>query len=142
MPTALGTNIKLADTGVLSQALTTAFHAPIALDLMTDTTPDGQPIAVTAYPHKISALYIHVHAIAGGCTALTVRISPDSTGDEILVPDTKATIATGYTTATRGGVVFKVDVDAFLGSDTVYWTVKTDAGTATLKYLKITYEHA
>lgn len=141
MPT-VNMNIKQADTGLITQALTTAFHAPVALDLVTETSPDGKPLTVTAYPHKISAIYIHVHAIAGGCTALTLRVSPDATGDEILVPDTKATIATGYTTPTRGGVVYKVDVDAFLDSDTVYWTVKTDAGTATLKDLKITYEHA
>lgn len=141
MPT-VNMNIEIADTGIITQALTTAFHAPVPLDLMTETSPNGLPLTVTAYPHKISAVYIHVHAIAGGCTALTLRISPDSTGDEILVPDTKATIATGYTTPTRGGVVYKVDVDAFLSSDTVYWTVKTDAGTATLKSLKITYEHA
>ena len=141
MPT-VNMNIEQADTGIITQALTTSFHAPVPLDLVTETSPNGLPLTVTAYPHKISAVYIHVHAIAGGCTALTLRISPDSTGDEILVPDTKATIATGYTTPTRGGVVYKVDVDAFLSSDTVYWTVKTDAGTATLKSLKITYEHA
>lgn len=131
--------IKQADTGTITQALTTAFHAPVALDLVTETSPDGLPLSVTAYPHHISAVYIHVHAIAGGCSKLTLRISPDATGDEILVPDTQATIATGYTTPTRGGVVYKVDVDAFLDSDTVYWTVKTDAGTANLKDLKITY---
>ena len=131
--------IKQADTGTITQALTTAFHAPVALDLVTETSPDGKPLTVTAYPHHISAVYIHVHAIAGGCSKLTLRISPDATGDEILVPDTQATIATGYTTAARGGVVYKVDVDAFLDTDTVYWTVKTDAGTANLKDLKITY---
>lgn len=131
--------IKQADTGTITQNLTTAFHAPVALDLVTETSPDGKPLSVTAYPHHISAVYIHVHAIAAGATKLTLRISPDANGDEILVPDTQATIATGYTTVTRGGVVYKVDVDAFLDTDTVYWTVKTDAGTATLKDLKITY---
>ena len=48
-------------------------------------------------------------------------------------------LGAGYTTATRVGVVYKVDVDGFLDSDTLYWTVKTDAGTATLKDLKITF---
>jgi hypothetical protein len=57
----------------------------------------------------------------------------------MFVPDTTATLSTGYTTATRGGVVYKVDLDAFLDSDTVYWTVKTNAGTANLKDLKITF---
>jgi len=131
--------IKQADTGTITQALTTAFHAPVALDLATELSPDGKPLTVTAYPFHISAVYIHVHAIAAGATSLVLRISPDSTGDEMLVPDTTATLSTGYTTATRGGVVYKVDVDAFLDTDQVYWTVKTNAGTATLKDLKITF---
>jgi hypothetical protein len=131
--------IKQADTGTITQALTTAFHAPVAIDLAPELSPDGKSLTVTAYPFHISAVYIHVHAIAAGATKLTLRISPDSTGDEMFVPDTQATLSTGYTNATRGGVVFKVDVDGFLDSDTLYWTVKTDAGTANLKDLKITF---
>jgi len=131
--------IKQADTGTITQALTTSFHAPVPIDLAPEASPDGKALSVTAYPFHISAVYIHVHAIAGGCTKLTLRISPDSTGDEMFVPDTQATLSTGYTTAARGGVVYKVDVDGFLDSDTLYWTVKTDAGTATLKDLKITF---
>jgi hypothetical protein len=131
--------IKQADTGTITQALTTNFHAPVALDLVTETSPDNKALGVTAYPFHLSAVYIHVHAIAASATQLILRISPDSTGDEMLVPDTTATLSTGYTTATRGGVVYKIDVDAFLDTDTVYWTVKTNTGTATLKDLKITY---
>lgn len=131
--------IKQADTGTITQNLTTSFHAPVAIDLAPEISPDGKPLTVTAYPFHISAVYIHVHLIAGGCTKLTLRISPDALGDEMLVPDTQATIATGYTNAARGGVVYKVDVDSFLDTDTLYWTVKTDAGTATVKDLKITF---
>lgn len=142
MPTAIGPAIKVGTTGIITQAATTAFHAPVALDLATDLTPDGLPISVTAYPLRVSAIYIQVDTIAGGATSLTVRVSPDSTADQILIPDTSATIATGYTTATKGGVVYKVEVDSFLFSDTVYWTVKTNAGTCNVKSLSITYERA
>jgi len=131
--------IKQADTGTITQALTSAFHAPVALDLVTETSPDNNPLSVTAYPFHISAVYIHVHAIAASATSLILRISPDATGDECIVPDTTATLSTGYTNATRGAVVYKIDVDAFLNTDQVYWTVKTNTGTATLKSLKITY---
>lgn len=140
MPTGIGLNIFQADTGIITQNLTTAFHAPVALDLSTEKSPDDKALTYSSFPHKISAVYIHVHAIAAGATKLTLRISPDSTADEMIIPDTQATIAIGYTNAIRGGVVYKVDVDAFLSGDTVYWTVKTDAGTATLKSLKITFE--
>lgn len=140
MPTALGQAIKVGTTGTITQAVTSAFHAPVALDLVTETSPDNQPLSVTAYPLRVSAVYIQVDTIAGGCTSLTVRVSPDAAADQILIPDTSATIAIGYTTATKGGVVYKVEVDSYLSTDTVYWTVKSNAGTCNVKSLSITYE--
>jgi hypothetical protein len=131
--------IKQADTGTITQAVTTAFHAPVALKIATEVSPDNKPLGVTSYPLHISGVYIHVHAIAASATQLILRISPDATGDEAIVPDSTATIAVGYTTATQGGVVYKVDLDAFLDSDTVYWTVKTNVGSCTVKDLKITF---
>jgi hypothetical protein len=131
--------IKQADTGTITQAVTTAFHAPVAIKIATEVSPDNKPLGVTSYPLHISGVYIHVHAIALSATSLILRISPDATGDECIVPDSTATIATGYTNATRGGVVYKVDLDAFLDSDTVYWTVKTNVGSCTVKDLKITF---
>lgn len=128
-------SIRQATSGTVTQALTTAFHAPVALTVASSNDNSQIPNGL-----HVSAIYIHVHAIAGGCTALTVRLSPDATGDEMLVPDTKASLAFGYTTPTRGGVVYKVDVDAFLDAAQIYWTVKTDAGTATLKEITVTYE--
>jgi len=131
--------IKQADTGTITRTLTTAFHTPVAIDLAPEVSPDNKPLTVTQYPFHISAVYIHVDTIAAGATSLVLRISPDPTGDQMFVPDTTATISTGFTTATKGGVVYKVDVDGFLSSDQLYWTVKTDVGTATLRSLKITF---
>lgn len=128
-------SIRQATTGTITQALTTAFHAPVALVI-----PNKNDNSQTPNGIHLSAIYIHIHAAAGGCSKLTLRISPDATGDEILVPDTQASIAFGYTNVARGGVVYKVDVDAFLESSTIYWTIKTDAGTATAKDITITYE--
>jgi hypothetical protein len=131
--------IKQADTGTITQALTTAFHTPVAIDLAPELSPDNKSLTVTSYPFHISAVYIHVDTIAAGCTSLILRISPDAAGDQMFVPDTTATLSTGFTTATKGGVVYKVDVDGFLSSDQLYWTVKTNSATATLKSLKITF---
>lgn len=128
-------SIRQATSGTITQGLTTAFHAPVALVVASPNDNASIPNGI-----RLSAVYIHVHAIAAGATKLTLRISPDALGDEILVPDTQATIATGYTNIARGGVVYKVDVDAFLEAATIYWTVKTDAGTATLKEITVTYE--
>ena len=130
-------------TGTLTTALSTTFIAPIAINILNNPL---QPQAGTKLPVggkfgvKISGIYIHVHTLAGSPapTSLIVRVSPDATADEILVPDTTATISTGYTTATRGGVVYKVDVDAFLLNENIFVTVKTNQGTANLKNVTIT----
>lgn len=132
--------IKTATTGTITQAATNGFHTPLSIDLAPELSPDGLPLTVTNYAFRFSAVYIHVHTIAGGCTSLTLRMSPDATADEIIVPDTSSTISNGYTNIARGGVVFKVDVDAFLPSDLIYFTIKTNAGTCNIKEVRVTYE--
>jgi hypothetical protein len=130
-------------TGTIATALGTSFVAPIAINILNNPLQPapGTPLpAAGKFGVKISAIYVHVHAIAAFATTLTIRVSPDATADEILVPDTIATIATGYTDPTRGGVVYKVDVDAFLENPTIYVTVKTNAGTCNLKYVNLIME--
>lgn len=134
--------IQVATTGTITQAVTTNFHVPLAIDLAPQVSPDGLPILVTNYNFRFSAIYIHVHAITPGCTTLTLRVCPDQTCDEAIVPDTVATIATGYTNVARGAVVFKVEVDSALLNDTIWFTMKTNAATCSLKELKVTYERA
>ena len=137
--------VYAVSTPTLTTALTTAFVAPIGINILNNAL---QPQPGTKLPVggkfgvKISGIYIHVHALAGtpAPTTLIVRVSPDATADEMLVPDTSATISTGYTNATRGGVVYKVDVDAFLLNENIFVTVKTNQGTATLKNVTITLE--
>jgi hypothetical protein len=132
--------ILSATTGTITQAVTTAFHAPISIDLAPQVSPDGLPITVTNYNFRFSAIYIHVHGIAAGATSLTLRMCPDATCDEFVIPDTTGTIVNGYTNIARGGVVFKVEVDAALNTDLLWFTMKTNAGTCNLKELKVTFE--
>lgn len=130
-------------TGTLTTALTSNFVAPIAINILSNPAQPapGTPIATNGkFGFNLSAIYVHVHAIAVGATKLTIRISPDATCDEILVPDTQATIANGYTNSTRGGVVFKVDALLYLDTPTFYVTLKTDTGTCNLKYVNLTLE--
>lgn len=69
---------------------------------------------------RISALYVQVDTIAAGATGLTVRITQDAAGDIIIVPDTTALFSAGITTATKGGAVYKIDVD-YKHTDSVAW---------------------
>ena len=51
-------------------------------------------------------------------------------------------ILVGLTTPSRGGAVWKVELDAFLNSDLIHWSVKTNAGTCDIKEVRFVYEHA
>jgi hypothetical protein len=92
----------------------------------------------------LDTVNVHVHAIAGGCTKLTVRVTSDADGNESLVPDTQATIAVGIGNANTGSVAFSAGVGMTNLNPTqtdclVYIWVKTDAGTANLKECTLTW---
>ena len=63
--------IKQSDTGTITQAVTTAFHTPVAIKIATEVSPDNKPLGVTSYPLHLSGVYIHVHAIAASATNLS-----------------------------------------------------------------------
>lgn len=92
----------------------------------------------------LETVNLHVHAIAGGATKLTVRVTADSAGNESIIPDTEATIATGIGTATTGSVAVSAGVGMTNTNPTqtdmnVYVWVKTDAGSANLKECTLTW---
>jgi hypothetical protein len=122
-------------------ALTTAYGTARAHNLG-DNLP---PFAVKPYWLGIlDTVNIHVHAIAGGCTKLTVRVTSDAAGNEAILPDTEATIAVGIGTATTGSVAFSAGIGMTNTNPTqtdaiVYVWVKTDAGTCNLKESTLTW---
>lgn len=92
----------------------------------------------------LETINLHVHAIAGGCTQLIVRVTSDAAGNESIVPDTTATIAVGIGTATTGSVAFSAGVgmtnlNPTQTDTTVYVWVKTNAGTCNLKESTLTW---
>jgi len=96
----------------------------------------GSPTKVSGqtFVGRLGTLFIHVSSIASSAAALTVRVSRDSDGDEMIVPDVTATISTGVTTATDGSVAIDIDVPYVEpnNTDSMYVIVKTDTGTVTL----------
>jgi hypothetical protein len=112
----------------------TKFH------LHTLNTPNPMRAAGQPFTGHLSGLWVKVTAISGAAT-LNVRLVADADSDNIIVPDTVATLALGLTTATEGAVTFKIDL-AFthpLDSDNVYVMLETDAGTVTLAESVISY---
>ena len=69
-------------------------------------------------------------------TTVTIRVCLDAAGDEILIPDTEATLVAGVTTATQQCAAFSVKLPlfqrlAFPGNGNLYVFAKVDnAGTA------------
>ena len=96
----------------------------------------GSPTRVSGqkFVGRLGTLFIHVTSIASSAAKLTVRVSRDSNGDEMIVPDVTATIATGATEATDGSVAIDIDVPYAEpnNTDSMYVLVKTDTGTVTL----------
>jgi len=130
MTTFLHTSQTTGTTG-----LTTSYGTARAHDLGAGLPP----FAVKPYWLGIlDTLTLHVHAIAGGCTKLTVRVTADATGNETILPDTQATLNTGIGTATTGSVAFSAGVGLSNQNPTqtdaiVYVWAKTDVGTCNLK---------
>jgi len=133
MPTRI-TNFLHASQLTGTDGLSTAFGAVRAHNLA-DKIPTAN---ARRWVGILETLNLHVHAIAGGCTKLTVRVTSDAAGNESILPDTQATIATGIGTATTGSVAFAAGVGMTNLNPTqtdviLYVWVKTDAGTCNLK---------
>lgn len=123
-------------------ALSTSFGTARAHNL-TANLPPPQADART-WTGFLETVNIHVHAIAGGCTQLIVRVTSDAAGNESIVPDVTATIATGIGTATTGSVAISAGVGLTNRNPTqtdciVYVWARTNAGTCDLKESTITW---
>lgn len=100
------------------------------------------PALTTASPirSRLGALYMSVDTIAAGCNAITIRVCSDLAGDVPILGDTTATISTGVTTATAGGVTFKFDVP-WSNTDSnfyVFWKCNV-GGTCQVRSIKVSW---
>lgn len=127
-------------SGPINVGLTNTFIAPVAIDITSNpiTPAPGTKISANKFVYKIQSIVINVDTIAAGATGLTLRISPDSSGDKILVPDTTATFAFGITTPTKGGVAYKADIDLYVESPIFYWSLKTTGAGGTCNVRDVT----
>jgi hypothetical protein len=123
-------------------ALTSAYGTARAHNL-TDNLPAFQQ-AAARWTGILETVNVHVHAIAAGATKLVVRVTSDSAGNESILPDTEATISVGIGAATTGSVAFSAGVGMSNLNPTqtdsiIYVWVRTDAGTANLKEVTVTW---
>jgi hypothetical protein len=105
----------------------------IPIDLMKNATVPQDRVT-------LGSLYMNVDDIAGGATAITVRICADDDGDIVLVGDTTASISTGISTATVGGITIKLDIPIHLFYGTtvyVFWKTNVVASTCQIRNVTI-----
>ena len=113
-------------------AVTNSFNPAVSASLSVDTDWEA------AFIGNIQGIYIQVSAIVTAAS-VTMRITTDSAGDNVLIPDSSADLSLGLTTANQGAAVWKVDLDAATASETYYVFFKTDAGTLTVDSTTLTY---
>ena len=97
-------------------------------------------LSVGPFLGTISGIVVHVKAIAGGASTLTMRLASDVAGDSCIITDTPSSIATGVTTAALGTAIYAANVDFYTSAGTVYVFCRTDAGTVTVDSVTITWE--
>jgi len=86
----------------------------------------------------LESMVIRVKNIAGGATKLTIKLTHQATGTQVLIPDTEATISLEVGTLTEGGVAFEFGPFAYMHTDDqVHIFYKTDAGTCTVDALEL-----
>jgi hypothetical protein len=80
---------------------------------------------------------------AGTPTKVTIRLCLDANGDEVVVPDTEATLVAGLTTATTKSAAFSVGIPIVQLFDAtkrnLYLFAKVDSGTATFAQSVVTW---
>ena len=100
---------------------------------------DGGLLYESQYRGNIVAILAQFSSISGAAS-VTLILSTDAGGDEMIMTDTSSDISAGATTATDGTAIWKLDIP-WIQSTTniIYGLLKTNAGTVTLDALKITW---
>lgn len=98
------------------------------------------------YRGIIEGIHVFISAGAGGSppTKVTMRLCADEAGDQVLVPDTEATIVNGVTTATLHSAAYSVKLPIFQlvdlatgpGNGLLYLFVKVDDATQSPVFAK------
>lgn len=94
-----------------AKTLTAGFTASNhhAHDLRSEATPG---VAASRFRERVEGIHVRLSAV-GSATKVTVKVTLDALGDDIVVPDTEATIATGVSTATKGAVAYSVKLPIY-----------------------------
>ena len=69
-------------------------------------------VAGQRFRERVEGIHVRLSTV-GSATKITVKVTLDAAGDDIVVPDTEAAIATGVTTAAKGAVAFSIKLPIY-----------------------------
>ena len=97
-----------------------------------NTAYNAAKVVQAAVPQNITLSLIRISGtLAGGPpTKISIQVSRDATGDDIVIPSTEATFTTGITTTATGVVVYEVEANIYT-KGTLYIHAFVDAATFT-----------
>ena len=115
--------------------VSTSFDIAKRIDIDMDMFPPEQP-----FEGFLSLIVVQVSSISA-TTKVTLRISRDEAGDEMIITDTDSVLFRGVTTASKGSAIFALNCFVKVGdSPNLYAFVKSDTGSFDVDYIEIVYE--
>jgi hypothetical protein len=82
------------------------------------------------YLSELNTIQIKLSNLAVSTSSVSVKICSDAAGDNIILPDTTASIDRGLTTTTNGAAVIAVNAALYASNENWYIFYKLDAGSA------------
>lgn len=89
---------------------------------------------------KLHCVQIYISNIVNA-TVISVKITSDSAGDTILLPDTAVSIDTNLTTTTSGAAVLDVSSVLYSRNEDFYIFAKVDTGSCDINNIYVTFEN-
>lgn len=117
----------MAQTGQLNKQKIVEPDSSVSV---TSTSYAAAKYMSVALPSNITLSLIRVSGTLSSTTKVSIQVSRDAAGDDIIIPDTEATLAIGTTTATVGVGVYEVEANIYTQGE-IYIHAKVDAGTYT-----------
>lgn len=92
------------------------------------------------YEGYLSLIVLQMSNI-NACTEITLRVCRDTTGDAMIITDTKSDIYTGITTANKGSAIFALNAFVKLAeAGDLHCFVKTNTGSCDIDFIEMVYQ--
>jgi hypothetical protein len=121
--------------------VTTSFNAANKHDIFLNASNLGSPVGAQGKPFfgKLEGMVIRVKALAGAPapTKITIKITHNPGGQQVIIPDTEGTIGLEVGSTTIGGCAYRFDFPYVHNDDQLHIFYKADNGTCTVDAVEL-----